>query len=197
MKNSLSLKTINELQEFKFFIPKYQRGYRWSINEIEDLLKDIADFKPKEVQNSDNKTWYCLQPIVVKKIGENNYEVIDGQQRLTSIYLLLFYLNQYYAEDFRMKLYELDYETRPTSKEFLDTIHQEENYDNIDYFYMKRAYEAIKNWFMSKGNDFNRNDFESNFKFNTKVIWYESQEEDSVALFTRINIGKIPLTNSN
>ncbi len=196
MENSLSLKTINELQEFDFFIPKYQRGYRWSVNEIEDLLKDIADFKPKEVQNSDNKTWYCLQPIVVKKISDNNYEVIDGQQRLTSIYILLFYLNQYYAEDFRMKLYELDYETRPTSTDFLKTIHQEENYDNIDYFYMKRAYEAIKSWFMSKGNDFNRNDFESNFKFNTKVIWYESQEEDSVALFTRINIGKIPLTNS-
>ena len=38
MENILELKTINELQEYKFYIPSYQRGYRWSIKEVKDLL---------------------------------------------------------------------------------------------------------------------------------------------------------------
>lgn len=199
MRSKLELKTINELREFSFFIPKYQRGYRWSSNEIKDLLNDIYEFKPKQIANTDRKTWYCLQPIVIKKIIEDKYEVIDGQQRLTSIYLILYYLNQYLNEDFREKLYELDYETRVDSKKFLENLSSKDttNSDhNIDYYYIENAYRTIKDWFKSQPSSFNRNEFESNFKFNTKVIWFESYESNSVEIFTRINIGKIPLTNS-
>lgn len=196
MKNILELKTINELQEFNFFIPSYQRGYRWSINEIIDLLNDIADFKPREVDNSSDKTWYCLQPIVVKKKDNGQFEVIDGQQRLTSIYLILFHLNQYLAENYRHNLFELSYETRVESNKFLKELGSKAINENIDYHYISEAYNTIINWFNEKGNSFNRNEFESNFRFHTKVIWYESSEEDSISIFTRINIGKIPLTNS-
>ncbi|WP_336964092.1 DUF262 domain-containing protein [Chryseobacterium contaminans] len=199
MKSKLELKTINELREFSFFIPKYQRGYRWSSNEIKDLLNDIHEFKPKQIENTDRKTWYCLQPIVIKNIIDSKFEVIDGQQRLTSIYLILYYLNQYLNEDFREKLYELDYETRTDSTKFLENLSSTnpDNMDqNIDYYYISNAYQTIKEWFKSQPNSFNRNEFESNFKFNTKVIWFESYESNSVEIFTRINIGKIPLTNS-
>lgn len=199
MRSKLELKTINELREFSFFIPKYQRGYRWSSNEIKDLLNDIYEFKPKQIANTDRKTWYCLQPIVIKKIIEDKYEVIDGQQRLTSIYLILYYLNQYLNEDFREKLYELDYETRVDSKKFLENLSSKDTINsdhNIDYYYIENAYRTIKDWFKSQPSSFNRNEFESNFKFNTKVIWFESYESNSVEIFTRINIGKIPLTNS-
>ncbi|MFC4738973.1 DUF262 domain-containing protein [Flavobacterium ponti] len=196
MENILDLKTVNDLQEFRFLIPSYQRGYRWSSNQIKDLLNDIYEFKPKEVQNSDNKTWYCLQPVVVKKIDDTYFEVIDGQQRLTSIYIILFYLNQQYADDFKQKLFKLEYETRKDSETFLVELNNTTNHNNIDYFYISEAYKTVREWFLEKGNSFNRNEFESNFKFNTRVIWYESTEEDSVAIFTRINIGKIPLTNS-
>jgi hypothetical protein bacD2_00658 len=90
IENKLELKLINELRDYSFYIPKYQRGYRWTQNEILDLLNDIYEFKPKQIgDDPDKKTWYCLQPIVVKKIEENKFEVIDGQQRLTSIYLIL------------------------------------------------------------------------------------------------------------
>ena len=84
MDNTLELKTINELQEMSFLIPSYQRGYRWSDKEVTDLLDDISEFTPKEVEDTDDKTWYCLQPIVVRKRNEEQYEVIDGQQRLTT-----------------------------------------------------------------------------------------------------------------
>ncbi|WP_306568241.1 DUF262 domain-containing protein [Flavobacterium lindanitolerans] len=195
MENILELKTVNSLREFNFFIPSYQRGYRWTPIEVIDLLNDISEFKPRQIDDSEDKTWYCLQPIVIKKRENDLYEVIDGQQRLTSIYLILHYLNQIYTEENREKLFELHYETRNNSSAFLKKLTKEiSNTENVDFFHISEAYRAINNWF-SKPN-FNRSDFESKFKFNTKVIWYESFEPDPIAIFTRINIGKIPLTNA-
>lgn len=110
MENILELKTINELQKNTFFIPSYQRGYRWSYKEVVELLDDISNFTPRLVgDESDEKTWYCLQPIVVKEMDSEKYEVIDGQQRLTTIYLILYYLNQDFIEIRRDKLFQLEY----------------------------------------------------------------------------------------
>ena len=193
MENILELKTINELQQYSFYIPSYQRGYRWSENEVEDLLNDISDFTPRPVEDSDEKTWYCLQPIVVKQKVNGQYEVIDGQQRLTTIYLILHYINSRYVEP--QKLFELDYETREGSTSFLKSLKKDQYDDsNIDFFYISNAYKTICDWFNDPS--FNINDFESKFKFNAKVIWYKSSEDDAIAIFTRINIGKIPLTNA-
>ncbi|MFT6502912.1 MAG: hypothetical protein ACJASQ_003044 [Crocinitomicaceae bacterium] len=196
MDNILRLKTINELQDYSFFVPGYQRGYRWGKKEVIDLLNDISDFKPKEVVGKEEKTWYCLQPIVIKEKEDGQFEVIDGQQRLTTIYLILFYLNQRYNEENRSKLFELSYETRLASKTFLTTLTKDEvNVENVDFYHISSAYKAIYDWF-SESKNFNINDFESKFQFNSKVIWYESIEQNSIDIFTRINIGKIPLTNA-
>jgi uncharacterized protein with ParB-like and HNH nuclease domain len=197
MENILELKNIKELQTLDFFIPSYQRGYRWTDKEVIDLLNDISEFKPKQVGDADEKTWYCLQPIVVKKLNNGYFEVIDGQQRLTTIYLILHYLNQYYAEDYKFDMFGLTYETRKDSSSFLANelkpgINRD---DNVDFLYISSAYNTISTWFNSKVN-FNRNEFESKLFFDTKVIWYQSLEDDPIAIFTRINIGKIPLTNA-
>jgi uncharacterized protein with ParB-like and HNH nuclease domain len=66
MDNTLELKTINELQQYSFYIPSYQRGYRWTPNEVEDLLNDISEFTPRPVDESDEKnlvlpTAYCCK----------------------------------------------------------------------------------------------------------------------------------------
>lgn len=198
MENILELKTISELQEYDFFIPSYQRGYRWSPKEVVELLNDISNFTPRLVDdNNEEKTWYCLQPIVVKKIENNKYEVIDGQQRLTTIYLILYYLNQDFVEKRRDKLFQLDYQTRSDSKTFLNQLEEDiDNKSNVDFFYISNAYKTITDWFEEKGNNFDTGNFRSKFKFNSKVIWYLSNESDSISIFTRINIGKIPLTNS-
>ncbi|WPC09862.1 DUF262 domain-containing protein [Riemerella anatipestifer] len=96
--NSISIKPIADLLKFNFYIPSYQRGYRWTEQQVTDLLNDINEFTPKEIKNSDEKTWYCLQPIVVKQKEANEWDVIDGQQRLTTVLLVLHYLNQGYVE---------------------------------------------------------------------------------------------------
>ncbi len=196
MENILELKTLNELQQYKFYIPSYQRGYRWKSYEVKDLLNDIADFQPRLINDTDEKTWYCLQPIVIKNISNLEYEVIDGQQRLTTIYLILHYLNQDFVETKRDKLFSLEYETRKDSHHFLLSLNFEKSNDNIDFFYISQAYKTISDWFDNKGDNFDKGEFRSKFKFSTKVIWYQSFEENPIDIFTRINIGKIPLTNA-
>ena len=65
-----------------YVIPIYQRNYAWGKDEIEQLLNDIAD--------SDGT--YCIGSLVVDKNTDTTFTVIDGQQRLTTLYLLLTYL---------------------------------------------------------------------------------------------------------
>lgn len=198
MENILELKIINELNDYSFFIPSYQRGYKWTPKEVIDLLDDIDDFTPRIIdEDTKEKTWYCLQPIVVKEISSNHYEVIDGQQRLTTIFLVLNYLNQDFVPTRRDKLFELDYETRKNTKKFLEELEEEKSeHDNIDFYYIHEAYKAISTWFENKPATFDKNEFRSKLKFNSKIIWYESTENDPISIFTRINIGKIPLTNA-
>ncbi|HLO70064.1 MAG TPA: DUF262 domain-containing protein [Flavipsychrobacter sp.] len=197
MENILELKTVNDLSNFNFYIPSYQRGYKWTKKEVIELLQDISDFKPKQIGDTDLKTWYCLQPIVVKLMQEDTYEVIDGQQRLTTLYLILNYLNQDFVESRRDKLFEVDYETRVNTKAFLLNLKEnEEDSTNIDFHYISQAYNTISNWFDRQPSTFDKGDFRSKLKFHSQVIWYESTEDSPIAIFTRINIGKIPLTNS-
>ena len=195
--NSVELKALNELSKYSFYIPAYQRGYRWTKQEVCDLLNDINEFVPREIKDTDNKTWYCLQPIVVKQRSENEYEVIDGQQRLTTIYLMLYYLNQDFIEKKRDKVFSINYQTRKDSQTFLQ--HPEtDNNDCIDFFYIHNAYLTIERWFEQKEEDssFDKNEYRSKLKFHTKVIWYETTEENPIQVFTRLNIGKISLTNA-
>ena len=196
MENELMLKRIVDLLEYNFYIPSYQRGYRWNSNQVIDLLNDIDHFRPMPLEhNQDEKTWYCLQPIVVKTNGDK-YEVIDGQQRLTTIYLLLHYLNLDYVERRRDKLFTIEYQTRQDSADFLSEIDRNVNIDNIDYYHMRNTYNVIEKWFSDKDSGFDVSEFRSKLKFNTRVIWYETKDVKSIDIFTRINIGKIPLTNA-
>jgi len=196
MTEKLEPKIINELSQYSFLVPSYQRGYRWTPQEATDLLNDVNDFKPRQIQNTDEKTWYCLQPIVIKQ-RKTVYEVIDGQQRLTTIFLILHFLNQDYKEDKRDKLFEINYETRGATAEFLQSLGIERDInteDSIDFHYIRQVYKAIEAWFFAKQTlNFDIHDFRSKFKFNTKVIWYESTEDEPIAVFTRLNIGKYSL----
>lgn len=198
----LTEKTIGELLENNFFIPSYQRGYRWTERQVEDLLNDVWDFITK-TGKKDNE-WYCLQPVVVKKTN-NHYEVLDGQQRVTTIFLILKHLERFIESE--RKSFKIEYETRNTensnSRLFLQSIDlksEKESIGNIDYFHIFQAYQKIKEWFQTKANQgFNSisSKFITPFLESTKVIWYEvSSEKDAIEIFTRINMGKIPLTNA-
>lgn len=189
--DNITLDTIH-VDDIKgaFFIPNYQRGYRWD-EEMSLLLKDI-DSIPKGDQ-------YCLQPIVVKKLDNGNYELIDGQQRMTSLYLIYKYLI-FLKVPTRLK-YSISYQTREDSKAFLENIETiDESYKtkNIDEYFILKAYKTIEDWFSQKANFANVAwNIYNKLCESINIIWYEvSSKEKSEDLFTRLNIGRIPLTNA-
>ena len=75
--------SIQEILDDIFYIPSYQRGYRWSIQQVKELLEDIEEFCEKGSNGI-----YCIQPLVVNHNNEK-WNVVDGQQRLTTISILL------------------------------------------------------------------------------------------------------------
>ncbi len=192
MNNELVLKPINELLQESFLIPAYQRGYRWTKRQVCELLDDVYEFYNQDGRSK--KEFYCLQPVVVRKNGEQ-WELVDGQQRLTTIFLILSFFNSRFAEEFREPLYSIEYETRQGSKDYLATLDEAQKDDNIDFFHIYESYSQIKEWFKDKRNLIS--DIESIFLNSVKVIWYDVREDiDPVTVFTRLNIGKIPLTNA-
>lgn len=78
---------LSEMQGRKFIIPDYQRPYKWDEEKCEILWNDITSFHFEKKDNDE----YFLGTIVTCKSDENkqNIEIIDGQQRITSILLLL------------------------------------------------------------------------------------------------------------
>lgn len=193
MNNNLQLLPINDLMQYSFFVPSYQRGYRWTEIEVTALLKDLFIFMDKKKEEDD---FYCLQPIVLAKSNkiENSWDLIDGQQRLTTIFLILKFLNGRFAEEYRSKVFSLEYETRIESRDFLYNIDSELKNKNIDFYHIYEAYGAIKLFFADKMNLINR--FEDILLNKTYIIWFETNPDNAIEVFTRINIGKIPLTNA-
>ena len=168
-----------------FFVPSYQRGYRWGEVEVTRLLDDVY-------QNG--KKNYCLQPVVVRKKNDV-YELIDGQQRLTTLYLIYRYMknvNPFFSEP----AFNLTYQTREHSADFLKTLDMSKQEDNIDFWFIANAYKTIQKWFEQDLQIRVMHIFEY-FKEDVKIIWYEvGENEDAISLFTRLNIGKIPLTSA-
>ncbi len=211
--NTLELKSIAELQNLAFYIPDYQRGYRWTQRQVDDLLNDIFEFSQK-----DNAGIYCLQPLVVvkrssegqlldmvhaakdldevKHIMNGQWEVVDGQQRLTTIRLILEVLGH-------SRFYDIEYETRENSADFLNKITAAEaktkTETNIDFHHIYQAVTVIRKWMKEKDEkkiDEEKKKLFQNILLNrVKFIWYET-EEDPKEVFTRLNIGKISLTNA-
>lgn len=171
-----------------FYIPSYQRGYRWGETEVVRLLDDIYA--------TEGKRNYCLQPVVVRKNGDS-YELIDGQQRLTTIYLIYRFMHKESSGFIDEPQFSLSYETREKSKDFLQAIDESRKEENIDFWFLCAAYESIRKWFATIGKKSKLTNINKYFDETVKIIWYEvGASEDAIDLFTRLNIGKIPLTNA-
>ncbi len=222
--NTIELRNIRSLSGMNFFIPDYQRGYRWTNDQAIQMLEDFKEFcKRIESDKVDPGEFYCLQPIVVKpkswqdKDGKDiiGFEVIDGQQRLTTIFIILKCLEPIVKVLFKkFEPYTINYETRLEydSQSFLESIDHPNVDANefIDFYYMNKVYQAAGKW-LDENSDYANDicsallnqsiDEETNQDRakNIRVLWYEVTEDNSatsIDIFTRLNIGKIPLTNA-
>lgn len=202
--SSKDIRTIKELlqigvdsKEIKYSIPRYQRGYKWKTQQVNDLLDDLKEFldSPAEAK------FYCLQPIMVQKYGDK-YNVIDGQQRLTTLYLIAKVLG------LEMNC-AIEHDTRDKSTEFLknpakymDSQNEDSSDDTafkgMDYYFMQNAYNTIEKWFDNNSKKEAIKRLLLADKRSEKyvgVIWYESKE-DETDLFANVNSGKIPLNDA-
>ena len=222
---------IKNITEHHYRIPKYQRGYRWTTQEVSMLLEDIyegilpfSDDIKKKINDSTDDTevhsylppitsCYCIQPLVVVKKQEDEkiyYHVIDGQQRLTTIAIILAAIKHFLssgAKGFRIKL---SYDTRKNSADYLDTLYHDPNEaekqknKNIDYAHMWEAYCTAEKFFIQamEGITEYREQVSGYLRGillkNTRFIWYEPDISNSSEqeVFARFNTGKIELTNS-
>lgn len=205
----IDFKSINELKGMDFFIPNYQRGYRWDAQNVVDLLNDLYEFI---MSKGDPSGSYCLQPLVVKRYEKhfleeiknaaqsvedvrrilNRWEVIDGQQRLTTLFIII----KCFTET---NPWSINYQTRPGSWNFLNDIsNKSENSasTNVDFFCMLRAFRTTQEWLNRQGKDFDAQAFVDAICKRVKVIWYDTDEPNPIKVFTRLNIGKISLTDA-
>lgn len=194
---NLKLLTVAELRTAnnaprQFFIPSYQRGYRWGTGQVVQLLEDIREFARRA--NPQPEDFYCLQPLVIKERADGRLEVVDGQQRLTTLFLILRHFNERLATKFQQPSFELIYETRPGLATFLEDPKKDAASANADFHHFFGAIEAIEAWFSHHETEVE--ELKAALLNRTKVIWYQLAEADNpVDAFTRLNVGKIPLTN--
>lgn len=207
--NVLQLKSVQDICDGakNFYIADYQRGYRWGKDEVEALLNDIYEVYKKD----DSGQKYCLQPLVVKRRRncessallenagvkemeneEDCYELLDGQQRLTTLWLILSKLSQ------GIQSYQIYYEL----------------FRKIDKDFIEKASEIIENWIKKdnpEGGKLDKSEYGKVILEKLTFLWYEvtngvsqvdeSEEQDngssfSEKLFRKINKGKIELTNA-
>lgn len=196
-----ALRSVNDLLGERFFVPKYQRGYRWRKEQVLDLLQDIDAFTP----GNDGRGWYCLQPLVVHRGTEaEGWRLVDGQQRLTTIKLILTWLDRHYVEELCKQLssstqetqgidqlilawldrrdveglrriFSLTYETRGSDKDWLAVLDDEEAARrNIDYWHIRQAWQCICEWFGERGEAFDTYAFSSKLLHRCRFIWYDT-----------------------
>ena len=178
----------------KFEIPSYQRGYRWTDIQVNALLNDVYNFHESR---TDAQAKYCLQPIVVTRATDGvSWEVIDGQQRLTSLWLILNYLNE---ED----IFNLSFESRKDITKFMNELvsTQEYHHETPEFHFLSEAYRCIDAWFKKQKETVRGiKRLMGNTLINeVNIIWYDIESSDrkkNITVFNNLNDGKIPLTDA-
>lgn len=205
LNQTLTFVSISDLMGQSFYIPGYQRGYRWQPEQVIALLDDIWEFREKTIkaQKPIGSVKYCLQPLVVarrqRSDGEHGFywEVIDGQQRLITIFLVLSALSE--------KPYSIEYETPYADDAYLLDRSLFTPATHLDSYYLNEAYQIIEEWFKELLGD-KKDEFRSALvdpdEYIPQFIWYnvtaevEPNERLAIDIFDRLNVGKIRLTNA-
>ncbi len=205
---------------YTFRIPSYQRGYRWEssegpgdheVRQVDDLLNDLTHFIDTNA-NVQQTAYYYLQPLMVKPFVDANgnlvWDVLDGQQRLTTMLLLLRCINE--KLHVGKQLYSIRYMNCGRDIDFgritFDRNSQDHDYPkpnaNLDSFFVRKAKDKIEKWFDSEMNLQQRKDnlkkalfYEDSSRIPSSTpslrvafIWYNVQPLQSTSSQTPVNV---------
>jgi len=147
MENNLKIIPVSSIfSNISYVIPIYQRNYAWGAMQIEQLIDDI------DSSIDDSNKNYFLGNLIVNQTDNNVYEVIDGQQRLTTLFLLENYLGMNFAKD------ALKFEAREKSNRTLAMINNFNNAELLEGLVsveILEGYQIIHNYFKTTGIDKN------------------------------------------
>lgn len=195
MKSKTAFKTIEDFlfQENKtFIIPNYQRGYKWAVKENEKTASAVEKLLDNLI-SANKEQPYFLQGVTVVEDG-NNIILIDGQQRTTTFYLLLWCLSKELIRNI-----VLNYDVRQQSKEFILQLKFDgfdyESFDNEDrnqdVYYFKRAIKQIGSKIESlKKNELELNDFIQFILKKVTVLYIVIDQDKATKTFTMMNGSK-------
>lgn len=183
---------VNNIPNILFSIPHYQRGYRWTEKEVEALLNDLLAFAKSDAREES----YCLQPLVLQEMSNGQLRVVDGQQRLTTLAIILQSLGVETRWDIRYTA-----EGGRQLKDLLKTPGKTIN----DYFRIK-AMAKVKQWL---GEDSSRTESLRSvlqgeggkrvlfLRYDLpKIEGPEVDKDEGHGAFQRLNAGKTALTSS-
>lgn len=205
------IKSVKSIFKMNYNIPEYQRGYKWGIEQVLKLLKDIDGFN--EENNKDK--FYCLQNITIVKKNDY-YDVIDGQQRLTTLFIILSYLQKYYKDEEIQLKNRLKYSIRKESEDFLykyifesdinyikekdSKYFYNENFDNKfdsqDVFHFALAKYTIIEFLKGK-TDEEKIKFYKKLLENVIIIVNEVKSGNEENIFRNLNSNKVPLAEQD
>jgi len=119
-------KNIKEiLANDSYIIPRYQRNYAWGKSEISQLIKDIEEFFPKA--NTEDKSYY-LGSLVCFKRENGSFELVDGQQRHTTITLINLVLKNWPKEIRNtVSVSNLKFDSRKKIQNYIESLYKSES----------------------------------------------------------------------
>ena len=182
-------KSIKEIfnGQYKYVVPLYQRNFAWRQEHIEQLLQDV--YEAYNTYKGNNNTGnYFIGSLVVLKRSNGDFEVIDGQQRLTTLSLITKIMG--INEEPR-----LFYDSRPEVEEFFKAFYKSEKAEcNIDYpqtFHLRNAIDYIKETKLDAEDNgktiFSVEDgFKSYFANNVILVRVEIPQDTDVASYFEI-----------
>ena len=189
-----------------YTIPEYQRGYKWETKDIDCLLKDINNFS----KNDDLDLFYCLQNITLVE-NKDSFNVVDGQQRLTTLAIILSYLGEYSLINEKIQ-YKIRKETEEFLKEYIykssniKTIEnweqllsisslENKDYDFQDVYYLFNAYKTVQSWFDSDSHK--EAEMRDKILNHIKIIVNLPKNIDEKELFENLNGKRVPLDGAD
>lgn len=195
------LKKLSDLDGMNFYVPDYQRGYRWTDVQVENLLEDLEAFAKQKDQES-----FFLEPIVVTKgDGAHCYELIDGQQRLTTLFLLGHVLEKRFNNLGMTPVnFNLLYPASRGTLAFLGQIasdplagHWDGEDGSPDFHCIANACRRICNKVAEPSKQKIYLSILTGLPDQIKFLWHDTSEENIPAseTFERLNTGKIALTD--
>ncbi len=202
------------LGDKKYIIPAYQRGYKWEAKDVTRLLDDIATFEP----NEELDLFYCLQNITLVEAKDNvdgsqsikGYNVVDGQQRLTTLIVILSFLQEY-----QIIKDKIEYNVRPQTEDFIrEYLYQKSNlgefpdwdsflkycdengkdYNYQDIFYLFQSYKTVSKWFKAHPD---KETMKDKILHNVKMIVNLTKNVEEQDLFENLNGKRVPLDGAD